>query len=296
MAKKSNRKNGSKKHYPVQRHILLGEGVDPSSNSQAMIVMADRELSRVNHRLYRQSRIPSCKITIDGTLPEGYSVDVYALRDTWMNQKAYQFAKEIFDKNSSEELDQLGTMKARWNDFRVDFGVSGQALDAVIHSNGGVGVNILNGVGEYAISEVTDVAGNVNTFRWIGSGGPTWNIIDEYDRTGNTNQTPSVPSVSVAYESLEDEIDTNQIDHLSADGNNPPYSLTNIHNEVMVKVATLYVTGGDAKLSTGFFNAPCGLIYLYGQGGATSLTMSGKITLELQAGDYKGIKAPSYLE
>jgi hypothetical protein len=295
MAKKSNRKNGSKKHYPVQRHILLGEGADPSSNSQSMLVKVDRELSRVNHRLYRQSRVPSCKISIDGTLPDGYSVDVFVLRDTWMNQKAYQMAKETFDKNSAEERAQLSTMAARWNDFRVDFGINAQALDATI-AGGHISPLRLFGVGEYELSQVTDKAGNANTFRWLGSGIGTWNIIDEYDRTGNTDSTPSSTVATAAYQSLEDEIDSNQLDHLSDDGNLPPYSANTIHNEVLTKVATLYVTTGDAKLSTGFFNAPCGLIYLFGEGGATSLTMDQKITLEVQAGDYKGIKAPSYLE
>lgn len=285
------------KHYPVQRHIRLAEGASPQSNNTTMLVRVDRELSRVNHRLYRQSRVPSCKITLDATVGD-MGVDVYVLRDTWMNQKAYQLAKNMFDENSKEELEQLKTMKARWNDFRVNMGLTSFAeLDAVIE--GETTASKLFGVGEYELSEVADAAGTAKTFRWLGTGANTFNIIDEYDATGNNSSSPAFPAgTNVAYDGLTDELDDSQMDHLSSDGNAPPYSLTGINNDVLVRVARLVNTaaGASGKLSTGFFNAPCGFIVLEGIGGGTSVTLDSAITLEVQAGDYKGVKAPSYLE
>ena len=296
MAKKSSRSGSKNKHYPVQRHIRLAEGAHPQSNNATMLVRVDRELSRVNHRLYRQSRVPSCKITLDGTIAAGYAVDVYVLRDTWMNQKAYHLAKEMFDENSVEELEQLGASRARWNDFRVNLGLSSFAeLDAVIEDGQGSATQLF-GIGEYTMSEVTNAAGTASTFRWIGTGSNTFNIIDEYDQTGNTDATPSIPVTAVAYDGLTDEVDDNQMSHLASDGNNPPYSNSVIENDVLVRVARLYNDGGTNKLSTGFFNAPCGFIVLQGTGGATSVSLDSAITLEVQGGDYKGIKAPSYLE
>ena len=285
------------KHYPVQRHIRLAEGASPQSNNATMLVRVDRELSRVNKRLYRQSRVPSCKISIDANVAAGQGVDVYVLRDTWMNMKAYQTAKKIFDENSKQENEMLaGTNKARWNDFRVNMGLSSFAeLDAVIE--GETTATKMFGVGEYELTEVTDAAGTAQTFRWIGTGTNTFNIVDEYDRTGDTSQMPTFAQTSVAYDGLEDEIDDSQLEHLSGDGNLPPYDGRVMENDVLVRVARLVNDGtGTSKLSTGFFNAPCGFIILEGVGGATSVTLDSAITLEVQAGDYKGVKAPTYLE
>jgi hypothetical protein len=262
-----------------------------------MLVRVDRELSRVNKRLYRQSRVPSCKITLDANVSAGQGVDVYVLRDTWMNMKAYQLAKTMFDENSKQERSAMSkSIQARWNDFRVNMGLTSFAeLDAVIE--GESTATKMFGVGEYELTEVTDAAGTAHTFRWVGTGGNTFNIIDEYDRTGNTQTAPSSTATTMAYDSLEDELDGAQVDHLSSDGNMPPYARTTVENEVLVRVARLVNDGtGTSKLTTGFFNAPCGFIILEGVGGGTSVTLDSAITLEVQSGDYKGVKAPSYLE
>lgn len=286
------------KHYPVQRHIRLAEGANPQSNNATMLVRVDRELSRVNHRLYRQSRVPSCKISLDANVAAGQGIDVYVLRDTWMNQKAYQMAKKVFDENSKQENAMIakGT-KARWNDFRVNIGIASFAeLDAV-NEDGQSAPTKLFGVGEYELSEVSDAAGTAQTFRWIGTGANTFNIIDQYDISGNTNAVPTNALANVPYDGLEDEFDDTQILHLTSDGDVPPYDRTTIDNHVLVRVARLVNDGtGTSKLSTGFFNAPCGFIILEGVGGGTSVTLDSAITLEVQAGDYKGVKAPSYLE
>ena len=295
LAGKKKSSSGSK-HYPVQRHIRLAEGANPQSNNATMLVRVDRELSRVNHRLYRQSRVPSCKISIDANVAAGTGVDVYVLRDTWMNQKAYQLAKQEFDNNAVQEREQLGTMTARWNDFRVNMGLSSFAeLDAVIE--GETTATKMFGVGEYELSKVTDATGTVNTFRWLGSGANTFNIIDEFDTTGNAPVTPPNATIRAAYGELEDQMDDDMSAHLSQDGNAPPYDQSVINNDILVRVARLVNDGtGTSKLSTGFFNAPCGFIILEGVGGGTSVTLDSAITLEVQAGDYKGVKAPSYLE
>lgn len=286
----------ARKHYPVQRIMRMRE-ISPQSNNATMLIRADSALSVVNHRLYRQSRVPKCKVSIDANLPDGVGCDVYVLRDTWMNQKAYQLAKRMFDKNNVEELQMLPNgSKARWNDFRVDIGLSSFAYISPMLEGEGT-VSDTGTVGEYVFSEVHDASGNANTFRWLGTGSGTWNIIDEYDVTGNTNSQPTTPTGDVAYSTLEDEIDIGAMDHLQEHGNLPPYAQNIIDNNVLVRVGRLVVDAdGTSKLSTGFFNAPCGLIVLEGVGAGTSVTLSGAVTLEVQAGDYKGVNAPSYLE
>lgn len=287
----------SKKHYPVQRKIRLGAALPSTATDSSVLV--DREMSKVNHRLYRQSRYYTVKVDIDADLPNGTIVNVYALKDTWMNQKAYQFAHKVFLENSKEEMAQIASgSKARWNDFRVASGSSltGPALDAVGYEPGGGPVRFTTA--EYAYSEVADATGTINTFRWFGTAANTFNIIDEYDTTGNTNNVPTFPvGTNVAYETLEDEIDDNQMQHLTTDGNAPPYDGQNIENQCWIHVATLFVDGdGGGRLSSGFFTAPCGLLTLTYGGGANQTVVNEKICLEVKSGDYKGVHAPSMLE
>lgn len=282
----------SGKHYPVQKRIPMAVALP--SVATTFEVQFDRLASNVNHRLYRQSRNYCLKVDIDADLPDGGIVEVYALQDTWMNMKAYQLAKATFEENSKEEMEQLGTSRARWNDFRVASGLTATSFDAEGFGSGG-GVRYTGG--EYILSEVTDAAGTASTFRWVGTGANTFNIIDEYDATGNTDQAPTFPLVNVAYDGLTDELDDNQMDHLSADGNLPPYDGNIIENQVFVKVATLFVdANGTSKLSTGYFNAPCGLVYLQSSGGLNATTLSSKIYVESKGGDYKGVHGTPMLE
>jgi hypothetical protein len=291
----------AKKHYPVQRNYRLGFSLP--SNSTRVLGKLDFDLSRINHRLYRQSRFYEMKVDIDADLPDGATVSVYALQDTWMNHKAYQMAKQAFDQNSMEELGQLRSgSKARWNDFRVDVGETVVATDTdstpVGYSNGAVvPAGTQYSAGEYEFSEVTDAAGTARTFRWLGSGGNTFNIIDEYDRTGNANAQPSTPSTTAAYANLEDEIDATQLEHLSGDGNNPPYANNAIENQALQLVSTLHVdAAGTSKLSTGFFTAPCGIYVLAFSGGLDGNTANDGIMITAKSGDYKGVAGAPMLE
>jgi hypothetical protein len=284
-----------KKHYPVQLRTTLGVAL-PSNPDTNLLIRTDKLLSNVNHRLYRQSRVYHCKLDIDADTADGGYVDIYAIADTWYNQKAYQFAHKEFMNNSKQELAQIAEgSKARWNDFRVDHGDTiDQELQA-IQFTGATGTRFT--AGEYELSEVTDSSGTSNTFRWVGSGANTFNIITEYDRTGATSAVPSTAANSAAYGSLEDELDDIQMAHLQGDGNNPPYSNATLETQAWVFIGRLYVDAtGTSKLSSGFFKAPSGLIRLSTGGGLNAQTITEKIHLEVKSGDYKGCGAPSYLE
>jgi hypothetical protein len=296
MAKRSSSKKASK-HYPVQRKITLRETGSPQTNDTQMQVLVDRELSHINHRLYRQSRVYNCKVEIDSSLATGMAVDVYALSDTWMNMKAYQFAKKTYDKNSAEELDAISKSNiGRWNDFRVQMSAT-----TTVANMRAIGHNIVTyeniDDGDYETTIVTDAAGVEHVMAWVGSGTEAFNIIDEYDRTGDTAYSPTFPQNVVGYADLDDQIDSDMVDHLTGQGNEPPYADRELENACFSKVGRLFVDGeGQGKLSTGFFDAPCGMILLIGSGGATSITLSDSLTVVCKAGDYKGVHAPSYLE
>ena len=294
MAKKSSR-SGSK-HYPVHRKL----NIRPlTNNSTRMEIRADYELSKANHRLYRQSRVYPCKVDISPNLV-GVTLEVYALSDTWMNCNAYQEAYDQFVKNSKEERSQGND--ARWNDFRVQSGVT---VDGLLSAGGVEDITATWAVGnyypggEYLYSEVHDVTGATKRFSWTGTGVATeYNIIDEYDNMANTDATPSNPINTVGYDGLEDEMDDGQKDHLQNDGNNPPYAASSLENVCFTKIATLSANAGAGpggqRLSTGFFNAPCGLILVKSSGPIPINTDFG--TLEIKSGDYKGVHGDSMLE
>ena len=302
--KKSTRKKtrSSKKvskHYPVQRKIRPEE---TTANAVAHVVRSDKLLSNTNHRLYRQSRVYSVKVSIEPDYDDlaAQRTNVYVLSDTWMNQKAYKLAYNTFLENSKEESEQLGSSKARWNDFRVDHGLPISASNFSetkayqFLPNGGApnSDKVFLDEGEYIMSEIHDSNGNTNTFRWTGTGTATWNIIDQYDFTGNTDDSPTTPSVVVAYDGLDDSLDDGQMGHLSGHGSKPPYGENALPNGCWVLAATLKSGGPETtKQSTGFIDAPCGLIILE----TTSADLDG-ICLEYKKGDYKGVHAPSYLE
>jgi len=268
----------------------------PSTPDTSFLIRTDKLLSNVNHRLYRQSRVYNVKIDIDADLADGGYVDVFALADTWYNHKAYNFAKSIFDENSAEELKQLGSSRARWNDFRVDDGAGTDAeLQALQYGAGVVSTRFTGG--EYFISEISNAAGNSNTMRWTGTGTGTWNIIDQYDLTGNTDASPSTASAVVAYDGITDELDDSQMEHLSEEGNLPPYDSNALENSCWMLVARLYVdAAGTSKFTTGYFDAPCGLVRLATGSGLEANNITGKICISVKNGDYKGVHAPSYLE
>ena len=281
------------KMYPVQRKMNL---LLQTASAPIGIVRIDRCLSTVNHRLYRQSRMYHAKIDLDANAQQGTVVNVWALANTWYTQKAYQRAYETFLENSKEERDQLKGNVARWNDFRVDHGlVANDFLPAGNNDPAGAPTAFGISSAEYGMSEVHDSGGVAKTMRWTGSGANTFNIIDEYDLMGGASTSPSTANPSVAYDGLTDEVDDGQQEHLSDDGNVPPYNRIGLENYVWIKVATLTVAlNGTDKLSTGFFEAPCGLVAI--TKGTPFTTDQTVINLEVKAGDYKGVGAPTYLD
>lgn len=300
MSKKRSRK--SSKHYPVQRSYQIDSDTIPSVAVE-LFGSIPKELSVINHRLYRQSRYYEMKVDLDANLPAGTVVEVYALADTWFVQKAYQLAYRQFQENSQEELAMIGDFKARWNDFRVggiytEGGVS-NGIVPLLQNNGPVGIT----GGEFEFTEVTDAAGVSKFLSWTGATGPTlYNIVDEYDLTGNTSSSPSAVISSVAYDGLTDEVDDTQMAHLTNDGNRPPYDENSFNNAVFYKVATLRIGSNDpaqsdaTKLSTGFFTAPCGIYTLAIRGGSTATQLQNNVKVSVKSGDYKGVHAPSMLE
>jgi len=246
------------------------------------------------------------KVDIDPDLQAGRTIEVWALAPTWMAMKAYQFSHETWQESNKEEMKQIGNAKARWQDFRVQDGLfTNYTIPFGFRDEFAATVEDDISTGEYTYSEVHDVSGNTFTLRWIGTASGQFNIIDEYDRTADTDASPtSALTGGVAYDGLSDELDAAALNELSNGGNSPPYARTALENQVWVKIATLQATaaaaGGAQRLSTGYFDAPCGLVVLKSSlpfpVTSAAEAAGSELSISFKGGDYKGVHAPNMLE
>jgi len=279
-----------KKHYPVQRIISVAQSPGPAANIGYASI--PRSLSKVNHRLYRESRTYECSVQIDANVADATTVDVYALADTWYLKGALKLAKSAWDASNAEEIAMNNGHVARWNDFRVNDGVSGAGnLNPVQFDKGTLNPN-LNTAGEFILSKVVDQTGTARSFTLGVPSASEYNLFNEYDLQPGTSADPEIPSTG-PYSGLLPNLSAAAADHISDDGNLPPYRQDGYGDGIWVKVGTLHLAAGRQRLSTGFFQAPMGHVVMVGLG---TIGQNADIQMTIKGGDYKGVMSHSMLE
>jgi hypothetical protein len=225
----------------------------------------------------------------------GQTVEVYALRNDWAVQKGLQMAYQQYLKNTADERANLGKHTARWEDFRVDNGVAGASntLLPTLHDTSLTSV-ILSG-GEIELSGVVDATGTQKTFTWGTPGAAEYGILQEYDKSANAQRDPAVVTNDAPYVDIDSEVNEQTHDRLQTHGNDPPYDPNGVNaTEPFVRIGTLgNGPAGEQRLSTGYFDAPCGIVILVGNSAGWN---SDAMHFEVQRGEYKGVKAMSLLE
>jgi hypothetical protein len=278
-----------KSMYPVVRRWELG-GLAEASIVRVLDTM--RNLSVINRRLYRFGRMPQVKIDMDAGA--GQSVQVYALRNDWAVLQAFREGYKTYMEVTKEERKALGKNQiARWEDFRVSPGVTGDAMYPVLHTP--LLADAVLSQGSFPLSTITLTDQSLKTFTWGLPGASEFGLLQEYDLKGNAQTSPDSDTNDVPYANTTNLMDESQAQNLQEDGANPPYTPTGVNAaSPWVRVNTLGETvGGSQRLSTGFFDAPCGLVVLVGNGPNWN---SNAMLCEVKAGDYKGVHAPSMLE
>lgn len=279
-----------KKRYPIQKQIHLRQSV---ANANGLI-QANKILSQTNKRLYRQGRFYQIKIELDQSSLSANPIEVYALRDTWGNHKAYQMAYDVYRNTTAEERSRLSKGSiARWEDFRVAHGVTlaNSEFQAQVYDEG-MNASALT-VGEFLNTQVEDKSGNTMIFTWgPGAAGSSYGIVAEYTLRADTEIRPdSGVGEDVPYDQQMEDTSNVETQTLKNRGNSPPYA-QNSFGDVWEKVTTLRALPGEQRLSTGFFTAPCGLVVIKGLSGSVTTP----VFIEFKKGDYKGVDAPSMLE
>lgn len=255
----------------------------PQPNS---VIQVDRVMSELNHRLYRQHMVYTARVSL-GTDAQTPRIDVYALAPTWYVMNSLRSAKRVHDDAMKEERALVG--QSRWYDFRINQDIPlGEELQPAGLDKTTLALSAVSRTGsEYKYSQIHDVNGNNKFFQLVGASSATgFNVFEEYDAMGNVSDSPQTPATG-GYNDVHSDVHSENMDDLLKQGNAPPYD-TDTWNVVWVKVGELYRTAsGTQSVSTGYFDAPLGIIYIpnYAQ------TTDGVLRLEVKAGKYKGVQA-----
>lgn len=253
-------------------------------------------LSQQNRRLYRQGRVYQVKVDLDFAAAPQAGYTVYAINNTWMLKKAWQTAFETYREQTLGERNVFNGKLARWSDFRLDLGslwTGSVGLDSTRIDESGT--EQLLQTGEFYNSQVENDSGGVRTFGLVESAS-RYNILKEFDLTGNMDTEPETPSTQVAYDDLDSDLTDTEISDVTGNGNEPPYAQNDSHwNYPLIKIGEIGSTSEGQKLSTGYFDAPFGFVIIVGTSPHQQAGQS-ELVITCRAGDYKGVAAHSLME
>lgn len=240
------------------------------------------------------------KVDVDiGSTLATNGVDVYVLRDTWDLHGAYKLAMKNYYNAMKEELAGAKGSQTRWHDFRVlpDFQAD-ELVPAANNPDNALPSMVLSRLttGDHEISQVVDSVGTTRSFTLdTATTGTEWSIIAEWDDHDRVDADPQAASTTMPYNTLVEDRDEANYDLLRQKGEGPPYNPQADLN-LWQHVAHLQQVSPDGvvKLSSGFFDAPLGIVILVSNGFTSGSSVERPLTVTFQSGDYKGVKAPAY--
>ena len=285
------------KGYPIIKDYNIGIQTGPAPVGG--IVQVDQHLSQLNRRLYRQGRCYSVKVDLQSGLADNTQYTVYALANTWMLKKAWQAAFENYLNQTKEERATFKGNLARWNDFRLNltgsYSGAGSLVAALVDSSGAETPLI---DGEFLVSRIADDAG---TTRFYGLGasasGTTFDILGEFDNLGRASREPSAGTGTVAYGATDTDLQDAEITDVTDVGNSPPYAENDSHSaNPWRKVGVLHSDTGGQRLTTGYFDAPLGIVVIVGTAAHKIVSAGTELSVEVKAGDYKGVHSTAMFD
>lgn len=229
------------------------------------------EMSRTNHRLYRQGRMYVGDIIATNTMAAGAPITIETIAPTWMAQKAWQLGFKKWRESTQHERDN-GIKAGRWNDFRVFFEGA--------HTGN---PSITNGEYLYTTAEFSDGSAN-KQFHMIGAtSGSRFGLISQYNALRDTDtDTPPSGSSSMPYAELLSELNSQQANEIQEDGDEPPYNSVDLAQTL--QTFHLRAPAESNYYRTGQIMIPCGLIKVTAQG-------TGNLQVRMKPGKYKGVTA-----
>lgn len=295
--------NATQTHVARKYEIQTLQDIIPGTNT-VDVMDTGACLSRINHRLYRQGRQYRLKVDVDTrTMPEGAVIDVYALMPTWWVHESWRLAKKSYDEALSDEMRTLSKGNlARWRDFRVASGnlnpfEAGTVIPQQYQITAVAGVDMTptgypNGEFNWSRVENLDSLQSM-AFSWPSAfvqSAIEFDIVKEYNDSRNESDSPQVIISDMPYHELQSDANVDDYIELQANGNEPPYDANQMSSAVWVRVGHLQaknlVQADGFTASTGFFDAPCGLVLLDQSPDTVGLT---RLSVEVAKGDYRGV-------
>lgn len=303
----------AKKLYPVETSVALNSSSDTSGEHPAMLEIAP-VLSRMNHRLYRQSRVYSFKLqNVQRVGTSDTRLEIYTLPNNWFVYGAIKYAFDTYMQNHADELAN-GVKFSRWHDFECsvqnpdgDY----EFLEGVLWDGDGFGTMAADeptgSAGVYSTTKAAD--GTSMGFHVMGNIANSYNIFREYAELLN-NRKPDDESTT-AVQPYGELLDLKDAEQMVEHGDRAPYDRdfsgwipddetvddsTGQHILTLQDVLTNDPDGGGGRQTSKVIHAPLGLVWIrnFVGGTATDLSTSNtQLRLEVSKGGYKGVKAPS---
>ena len=264
------------------------------------VVRADMLASQMNHQLFRQGYVYDVKLDLEADSDQ--TVHVWALNPTWILKRSWMLAKQMHDDNVKEEMALLPkSSRARWRDFRINdclvgYGVvkplvfeTPAAASAATHDP------ITAGRAEYGFSRVFTEESEAGWDFGLDGGASCFDIFEEYMQNWQVLETPAEGSDDdVPYDVLQQDTIDSTMAQLKENGNQPPYddlsAVGSSYDRKWIYIGTLSSQlSGAQRLTTGYFEAPLGIVALQGYNGATFADANLKLCFK--PGKYKGVSA-----
>ena len=285
----------AKSGYPVVRKFTID-----TDGTGDVYVDIGQCLSMINHRLYRQGRLYRVRVSITSPIAIAGAA-VTTLPDTWWARTAYNKVRKLWTDRIGKIKKEQGTNAAvgRWNDFKVGYdethrnAFTSAKLPELVTDATGTQAGFTAGNAEWNLSSLIDNDGNTNTFRMLGTASTSnvVNIVDAYaDITNIFSPDPGQTGVGAGiYGDFLPEAGAGDT-LMDTQGDYPPYNEVDFpQHEVLQSqlVCTDPSAAGIQRLSSGYFDAPLGIIRI-------AAPTNNELTIEVQAGDYKGVHAPAW--
>lgn len=289
----------AKSGYPVVRKFTID-----SDGTSDIYVDIGECLSLINHRLYRQGRNYRVRVSITSPV-SSQGVGVTTLPDTWWARTAYNKVRKLWMNRIGDIKENSGSEGVgRWNDFKVGYDATHRSAftstkkpELVTDATGTQGAMTL-GNAEWALSELMDNDGNANTFRMLSTATTSnvFNVVAAYSNVDNIfSPDPDQSGVGAgAYGDFAPDSGAGDTS-MDTQGDYPPYHETAFPQMEVLQAQLVCIYGlgaaetaaGIARLSSGYFDAPLGLLRI-------TPSASAEITIEVQTGDYKGVHGPAW--
>ena len=295
-----------------ERSMLLQTNTDETGENPFLVEIAPN-LSRMNNRLYRQSRLYNVRFEAkDNVQANPATYEFYTLPDTWFVRGAIKYAHSIYMQNHMDELE-AGIEFSQWHDFDI----SPQNPDGTYEFTG---ARLWDGDGfaSIAADEPSGIGGTYSTtkaadgtafgFHVMGNVADSYNIFREYAEFLNNNKSDDESTTAV--QPYGDLLDLKDAEQMVESGDRAPYdrdfsgwipddeTVDDSTGQHILTLKAFLATDRDGTgiARTPYFTAPLGLVYVrrFLTNTLTDLaTNQQQLRMEVQGGHYKGVKAPS---